>query len=139
MFIMVLQHKVIKYFIACRYQLPYHIYLTMLMILLVTTHVALLFCFQVEVMNKADKSQKTETAFRLFDKNKDGYITREEFNKVDASSELKPIYSIVNATLQVSKKLNGKQIEAVFAKFDANGDGRLSMEEFRQMMEKPQK
>ena len=137
MLIMVLQHEVIKYSIACRYQLPYHIYLTMLMILLVTIYVTL-FYFQVEVMNKADKSQKTETAFRLFDKNKDGYITREEFNKVDASSELKPIYSIVNATLQVSKKLNGKQIEAVFAKFDANGDGRLSMEEFRQMMEKKQ-
>jgi len=75
---------------------------------------------KVEVMSKADKSQKTETAFRLFDKNRDGYVTREEFTKV-------------------SKKLNQRQIEAVFAKFDANGDGRLSMEEFRQMMEKPNK
>ena len=37
---------------------------------------------QVEVMNKADKSQKAETAFKLFDKNRDGYITREEFTKV---------------------------------------------------------
>ena len=36
--------------------------------------------------------------------------------------------------LQVSKKLDADQIEAVFAKFDANGDGRLSMEEFKQMM-----
>ena len=33
-------------------------------------------------MNKADKSQKTETAFKLFDKNRDGYITRDEFTKV---------------------------------------------------------
>ena len=33
-------------------------------------------------MSKADKSQKTETAFRLFDKNRDGYVTREEFTKV---------------------------------------------------------
>ena len=33
-------------------------------------------------MNKADKSQKAETAFKLFDKNRDGYITREEFTKV---------------------------------------------------------
>ena len=33
-------------------------------------------------MNVADKSQKTETAFKLFDRNKDGYITREEFTKV---------------------------------------------------------
>ena len=30
----------------------------------------------------ADKSQKTETAFKLFDRNKDGYISREEFTKV---------------------------------------------------------
>ena len=37
---------------------------------------------KVEVMNKADKSQKAETAFKLFDKNRDGYITREEFTKV---------------------------------------------------------
>ena len=40
---------------------------------------------------------------------------------------------------KVSKKLNQRQIEAVFAKFDANGDGRLSIEEFRQMMEKSNK
>lgn len=37
---------------------------------------------------------------------------------------------------QVSKKLTPSQIEAVFAKFDANGDGRLSMDEFKQMMER---
>merc|ERR1719410_2522728 len=72
---------------------------------------------KVEVMSKADKSQKTETAFRLFDKNRDGYVTREEFTKV-------------------SKKLNQRQIEAVFAKFDANGDGRLSMEEFTKVSKK---
>ena len=40
------------------------------------------FIIKVEVMNKADKSQKAETAFKLFDKNRDGYITREEFTKV---------------------------------------------------------
>ena len=33
-------------------------------------------------MNVADKSQKTETAFKLFDRNKDGYISRDEFTKV---------------------------------------------------------
>ena len=33
-------------------------------------------------MNKTDRAAKTETAFRLFDKNKDGFITREEFTKV---------------------------------------------------------
>ena len=32
-------------------------------------------------MNKTDRSSKTETAFKLFDKNKDGFVTREEFIK----------------------------------------------------------
>ena len=41
--------------------------------------------------------------------------------------------------LQVSKKLTPEQIEAVFAKFDNNGDGRLSMDEFRLMMSKSTK
>ena len=58
-----------------------------------------------------------------------------------------PRYNIVSVFLkkkvsfssQVSKKLNAAQIEAVFSKFDANGDGRLSMEEFKAMMEKSQK
>ena len=85
-------------------------------------------------MNVADKSQKTETAFKLFDRNKDGYISRDEFTKVIKKNmgNLQILYF----NLQVSKKLNPSQIQAVFAKFDANGDGRLSMEEFRRMMER---
>ena len=38
--------------------------------------------FKVEIMNKAERSAKTETAFKLLDKNKDGFITRQEFLKV---------------------------------------------------------
>ena len=34
----------------------------------------------------------------------------------------------------MSKKLSKEQIEAVFAKFDGNGDGKLSREEFLQLM-----
>ena len=41
--------------------------------------------------------------------------------------------------IQVSKKLTPEQIEAVFSKFDSNGDGRLSMEEFRLMMSRSAK
>ena len=81
----------------------------------------------------ADKSQKTETAFKLFDRNKDGYISRDEFTKVENIF----VYCLkLFLKFQVSKKLTPSQIQAVFAKFDANGDGRLSMEEFRQMMDR---
>ena len=47
--------------------------------------------------------------------------------------------SVKKRLLQVSKKLTPEQIEAVFSKFDSNGDGRLSMEEFRLMMSKSAK
>ena len=38
--------------------------------------------FQVEVMSKSERASKAETAFKLFDKNRDGFITREEFTQV---------------------------------------------------------
>ena len=37
---------------------------------------------------------------------------------------------------QLSKNLTKEQIEKVFARFDADGDGRLSYSEFRKMMMK---
>ena len=60
---------------------------------------------------------QAERAFKLFDKDNDGYITKQEFQKI-------------------SKKLNKEQIDAVFNKFDKNGDGVLSFEEFRKMLNK---
>jgi len=36
----------------------------------------------------------------------------------------------------MSKKLNKDQIEAVFSKFDKDGDGVLSFEEFKKMLNK---
>lgn len=56
-------------------------------------------------------------AFKLYDKDKDGYITKSEMEKL-------------------SKNLTKEQIEKVFARFDADGDGRLSYAEFRKMMNK---
>ena len=34
----------------------------------------------------------------------------------------------------MSKKLSKEQVDAVFAKFDKDSDGKLSKEEFRQLM-----
>merc|ERR1719348_2362415 len=57
---------------------------------------------KVEIMATTERSEKTKTAFKLFDKNKDGFITRQEF-------------------LKVSKTLDAEQVEAVFARFVLNG------------------
>lgn len=67
--------------------------------------------------SKREAVAKAERAFKLFDKDNDGYITKEEFSKI-------------------SKKLTKDQIEAVFKKFDKDGDGVLSFEEFRKMLNK---
>ena len=87
-------------------------------------------------MATTERSAKTKTAFKLFDKNKDGFITRQEFLKV--CFFCRKIYKalIVIHIYQVSKKLDAEQVEAVFARFDLNGDGRLSMDEFKLLMEK---
>ena len=42
---------------------------------------------KVEVMSKSERASKAETAFKLFDKNRDGFITREEFTQVAYASE----------------------------------------------------
>lgn len=61
-------------------------------------------------------SDKAEAAFRIFDKDNDGFITKDEF-------------------AQVSKKLTPAQVAAVFDKFDTNNDGQLSLGEFRRLMD----
>jgi Ca2+-binding EF-hand superfamily protein len=66
---------------------------------------------------KQDAAKQAEIAFRLYDKDKDGFITKSEMEKL-------------------SKNLSKEQIDKVFARFDADGDGRLSYSEFRKMMNK---
>lgn len=65
--------------------------------------------------SKRDSVAKAERAFKLLDKDNDGFITKEEFQKI-------------------SKKLNKQQIEAVFKKFDKDKDGNLSFAEFKKMI-----
>ena len=69
---------------------------------------------------RAEAITKAENAFKVFDKNNDGYITKEEFAKI-------------------SKKLDKKQVDAVFKKFDKDEDGVLSFEEFQKMLNKNKK
>ena len=66
---------------------------------------------------KPDTGKQAEIAFKLYDKDRDGYITKSEMEKL-------------------SKTLTKEQIDKVFTRFDADGDGRLSYAEFRKMMNK---
>ncbi len=65
---------------------------------------------------KKEAIAKGELAFQLIDKNKDGYISKDEFKKFSA-------------------KLSNKQVKAIYAKFDADNDNQLSVEEFQKMLQ----
>ncbi len=67
---------------------------------------------------KREALAKGELAFQLIDRNKDGFISRDEFKKF-------------------STKLSSKQIEAIYSKFDEDKDNLLSVEEFRRMLKAP--
>ena len=62
-----------------------------------------------------NKMDKTEIAFKLADKDNDGYIDRSEFEKM-------------------AKNLSKEKAGKVFEKCDKNGDGRIDFSEFETMM-----
>lgn len=66
------------------------------------------------------KKEKLEAAFRLFDKDGDGYLTSDELQEVFNPGKQKDIDD------QVWKDL--------IKEFDQNGDGKISLSEFKEMM-----
>ncbi len=64
--------------------------------------------------------ERAERAFRIIDKDKDGFIDRQEFKKI-------------------STKLTPEHVAAIYAKFDHNKDELLSLKEFREMFEAEKK
>jgi len=64
---------------------------------------------------KFGDDEKTDLAFKAFDKNQDGYITKTEM-------------------LKTSKNLTKRQVDAVFLRNDVNQDGKISREEFHEFM-----
>ncbi|KAL7081813.1 hypothetical protein ACP275_14G061900 [Erythranthe tilingii] len=68
-----------------------------------------------------DEEDDMREAFKVFDKNADGFITVEELRSVLASLGLKQ-----GRTLEDCKRM--------ISKVDVDGDGRVNFDEFRQMM-----
>lgn len=71
---------------------------------------------------KPGRRKPSSSLLRLADANKDGVLTRAEFDSAVASGKLKPHHS----------RMRGSQLARLFDSADANHDGRLSLEEARQ-------
>ncbi|CAB1319696.1 unnamed protein product [Coregonus sp. 'balchen'] len=68
-------------------------------------------------------------AFKLYDLDNDGYITRDEMlNIVDA------IYLMVGNTVELPEEENTpeKRVDRIFAMMDKNADGKLTLQEFQE-------
>lgn len=63
------------------------------------------------------KMDRVELAFRKFDINRDGFLSREEFD-------------------QMMKNVSKEQADRIFRSCDTSGDNKISLQEFREMLDK---
>merc|ERR1711869_30450 len=71
------------------------------------------------------------SAFRVFDLDGDGQITREELAQVLSGEAVKDV--------EAALRVNREEIEKIIAEVDEDGDGQISFQEFFQMMKKKEK
>ncbi|XP_013421070.1 calmodulin-A [Lingula anatina] len=78
----------------------------------------------IKMMSKSKQSSKEELlqAFRLFDKDGNGFISAEELRNVMAS---------------LGEKLTDEEIKQMIQEADVDGDGQVNYEEFVRMMDNP--
>ncbi|XP_071160671.1 calmodulin-like isoform X2 [Mytilus edulis] len=73
-----------------------------------------------DMMKSVDLADEVRDAFRLFDKNGDGYVT---------ASELKTILS------NNGEKISDEELDAMVKDADVDGDGKINYQEFVSMLE----
>lgn len=74
------------------------------------------FCRIIKEYNSPPEDNYFQETFNAFDKNSDGFITAKEIQKT---------------MKELGERLTHKQAKAMLKSADANGDGKLSKEEFR--------
>ncbi|KAI9472185.1 MAG: hypothetical protein EXX96DRAFT_489501, partial [Benjaminiella poitrasii] len=78
----------------------------------------------LSIFMKGDSEEKLSLSFKLYDVDHDGYLTRNELEKV--LIKLSGTFSAEDRTAEIKDRVN-----FMFKDFDVDNDGRLSFEEYK--------
>ena len=88
------------------------------------------FVTALSVMTRGDPNEKLEFAFAMYDLDRNGYIDKQEMQQI-----MEAFYKLVGPLVTFSgKKYESPQqlVDEFFDTMDANGDGKISIEEYKE-------
>lgn len=84
------------------------------------------FMYSLSITSRGNLEEKLEWAFKIYDVDGDGYVTKYEMEAI-----IRSVYKMYADSRMGKKETPEQRTARIFEKFDLNKDGKLTMEEFK--------